>query len=160
MKFFRILGYILFDHKRNKEILEGLKVEPVDEKLRRYKSNWHHVTTMNSNRMTKTIHNYRPNGRRRLGGASKRLLAEAETGLSRSNSWWMMTMIIIMTNVLSAPVYTVSKRWHPETRGSAYETLRTPISGATAGRNMIAGLYAHNMQSNNNGKNTTRWGDP
>jgi len=33
------VGYTLFDHKRNGEILELLKVEPVDKKLRRYKSN-------------------------------------------------------------------------------------------------------------------------
>jgi len=32
----RIAWYILFDHKRDDEILEELKVEPVDEKLRRY----------------------------------------------------------------------------------------------------------------------------
>jgi hypothetical protein len=37
MKFFRrTAGYTLFDHKRNEEILEELKVEPVDKKLRRY----------------------------------------------------------------------------------------------------------------------------
>jgi hypothetical protein len=36
MKFFRrTAGYTLFNHKRNKEILEELKLEPVDEKLRR-----------------------------------------------------------------------------------------------------------------------------
>jgi hypothetical protein len=29
-----------FDNKRNAKILEELKVEAVDEKLRRYKSNW------------------------------------------------------------------------------------------------------------------------
>jgi hypothetical protein len=39
MKFFRrTAGYIIFDHKRNEEILERLTVEAVDEKLRRYKS--------------------------------------------------------------------------------------------------------------------------
>jgi hypothetical protein len=33
MKFFRrTAGYTFFDHKRNEEILEELKVEPVDEK--------------------------------------------------------------------------------------------------------------------------------
>jgi hypothetical protein len=32
----RTAGYTLFDHKRN-QILEELKAEPVDEKLRRYK---------------------------------------------------------------------------------------------------------------------------
>ena len=35
----------------------------------------------------------------------------------------------------------------------AYDTLRTPISGATANRNVIAGLYVQNALSNN-GKNT------
>jgi len=34
-----IFRYSFFDHKRNEEILEKLKVDPVDEKLRRYKSN-------------------------------------------------------------------------------------------------------------------------
>ena len=44
-------GYTLFDHKRNEEILEDLKVELVDEKLRRCKSNWlQHVTRMNNNK--------------------------------------------------------------------------------------------------------------
>jgi hypothetical protein len=38
MKFFRrTLCYTRFDHKRTEEILEALKVEPVDEKLRRCK---------------------------------------------------------------------------------------------------------------------------
>ena len=37
--------YTIFDHKRNEEILEELKVEPVDKKLIRYKSNLtRHVT--------------------------------------------------------------------------------------------------------------------
>jgi hypothetical protein len=27
-------------HQRNEEILEEVKVKPVDEKLRRYKTNW------------------------------------------------------------------------------------------------------------------------
>jgi hypothetical protein len=39
MKFFRTVEYTLFDHKRKEAILEELKVEPVDKKLRRYKSN-------------------------------------------------------------------------------------------------------------------------
>jgi hypothetical protein len=40
MNFFRRTArYTLFDHKRNEEILEQLKVEPVDEKLRKHKSN-------------------------------------------------------------------------------------------------------------------------
>jgi hypothetical protein len=83
MKFSRrTAGYTLFDHKRNGEILEQLKAEPVDEKLRRYKSNWlQHVTRMNNNRIPKIMLNYRPNGRKRLGGPLKRLLKETVTGL-------------------------------------------------------------------------------
>jgi hypothetical protein len=86
-KFFRrTAGYILFYHKSNVEILEELRVKPVDEKLRRCKSNWlRHVTGMNSSRMAKIMLNYRPNGRRRLGSPLKRLLEEAEIVLSRPN---------------------------------------------------------------------------
>jgi len=52
-----------------------------------YKSNWlRHVTGMNKKRMPKIMLNYRPNGRRRLGRPLKRLLDEAETGLSWPNS--------------------------------------------------------------------------
>jgi hypothetical protein len=39
IKFFRrTVGYTLFDHKRNEDILEDLIVELADEKRRRYKS--------------------------------------------------------------------------------------------------------------------------
>ena len=70
----------------SKEILEGLKVEAVDEKLRRHKSNWlRHVTRMNNNKITKIMLNYGPNGRRRLGRPLMRLSEEVETGLSRPN---------------------------------------------------------------------------
>jgi len=63
MRFFRgTTGDTIFAHKMNEEILEGLKVVSVDEKMR-YKSNWlRHVTRMNSNRMTKIMLNYRQNG--------------------------------------------------------------------------------------------------
>jgi len=72
--FRRTAGDTRIDHKRNEEILEELKVEPVKENLRRYKSNWpRHVTRLNSNRMTKIMLNCRPNGRRQLGRALKRL---------------------------------------------------------------------------------------
>jgi hypothetical protein len=40
MKYFRrTAGAIFFDQTRHEEILEELKAESVDEKLRRYKSN-------------------------------------------------------------------------------------------------------------------------
>ena len=81
---------------KNEEILGGLKVESVDEKLRRHKSNWLWlVTRMDNRRMPKIMPNYRPNGRIRLGRPLKRLLGEAETGLSRPNLW-RMTKIMWM----------------------------------------------------------------
>jgi len=49
---------ILLYHKRNEEILEEMKVEPGDEKLRRYKSNWQRHLTRIKNRMLKIILNY------------------------------------------------------------------------------------------------------
>jgi hypothetical protein len=60
MKFFiTTIGYTLFDHKRN-ELLEEVKVQPVDKKLRKYKSNWlQHVTRTNKNRMPKIRQNHR-----------------------------------------------------------------------------------------------------
>jgi len=84
MKFLRRTAeYTLFDHKTNEEILEELRVEPDDEKLRRYKSNWLlHVTRMNNNRMPEIMMKLRLNRRRRLGRPLKRLLDEAEAGLS------------------------------------------------------------------------------
>jgi len=55
------MGHKLFDRKRNEELLEELEVQPVDKKLRRFKSNWpQQVTRMNS-RMPKIRLNYRSN---------------------------------------------------------------------------------------------------
>jgi hypothetical protein len=73
MKFFRKTAeYLLFGHIMNAEVLEELKVETVDEKLRRYKRNClQHVTRMSKNRMPKIMRNYRPNGRRLLGSPPK-----------------------------------------------------------------------------------------
>ena len=69
-------------------ILDELKVEPVVETLRRYEWNClRHVAKMGNNLIPKILLNFRPNGRRWLGRPSKRLLDEAETGLSRLNSW-------------------------------------------------------------------------
>jgi hypothetical protein len=63
----RTAGYALYDHKRNEEILEELKVEPTDENLRRYKSNWlRHLTRMINNRIPKIMLDCRSKGRIRL----------------------------------------------------------------------------------------------
>ena len=91
MRFFRTVENTLFDEKRNGEIMEELKVEPLDETLRRYKSGWlkGHVTRMNK-RMPKIMLNCKLNGRRQLGNILKRLLDEADTEPSKPNSgrWW------------------------------------------------------------------------
>jgi hypothetical protein len=63
--FKRPAGYTLFDHKKSEEVLEELKVEPAEEKLRKYKSNWlQHVHGTDSSRMAKIMLNCRPTGRR------------------------------------------------------------------------------------------------
>jgi hypothetical protein len=58
-------NFTLFEHKRKEGILEEMKVEPLDEKLRRNKSSWlRHATRMNKNRVTKITLNFRPNGKK------------------------------------------------------------------------------------------------
>ena len=54
--------------KEIKKILEELKVEPVDEKLRRYKTNWlrHAKITKSSSGMPKIMLNFRLNEQRRF----------------------------------------------------------------------------------------------
>jgi len=48
--------------EKSEENLEELKVEPFDEKLTRYESNWlRHVTGMNSSRMSKVMLKCGPN---------------------------------------------------------------------------------------------------
>jgi len=79
IKFDRTAGYTLFDINRNETFLEDLKIVPVDEKLRRYKSNrLRHVTRMKNSRMAKIMLNCRTNGRRQLGRPLKRKLDKAE----------------------------------------------------------------------------------
>jgi hypothetical protein len=71
--FERTEKYALFDFNRNEGILVGLKVEPVDVKLRGYKLHWLRNATRMNNRLLNEMINYRPNGRRHLGKAFKRL---------------------------------------------------------------------------------------
>jgi hypothetical protein len=63
-------NYAVGDENRVSGIKWGSnnEVEPVDEKLRRYKSNWlRYVTRKNNDRMPKIMLNYTPHGERRLG---------------------------------------------------------------------------------------------
>jgi len=84
--FRRTVECLLFGHSGNGDILEELKVETVDESIRKYKRKWlQHVRRMNNNRMTKIMLNYKTNGRRLLRIPLKNLLDEAETGLCRPN---------------------------------------------------------------------------
>lgn len=74
-----------FDHKRNNTILEELKTEPADEKLRRYKLNWPQLEIKMNKRMPKTLLIYRQNEFSRLGRPLKELIGEADTGLISPN---------------------------------------------------------------------------
>jgi len=55
--FLRKAGYTLFYHKMNERILENLKAEPDNLKLRGYKSNWLRLVTR-MNWMPKIMPNY------------------------------------------------------------------------------------------------------
>jgi hypothetical protein len=87
----------IFDHRRNEERLEELQVEPVDEKLRKYKSYWlRYVTRMDTNKMPELMLNYITNGGRPLGRPLKGLSDEADSGLSRPNSCRMMVVVVVV----------------------------------------------------------------
>ena len=62
------------------------EVQPAEEKLGRYKSNWLRHVTRKNDRMPKIMFNYTPYGGRRFGRPLKRVSDEAEIGLSRPNS--------------------------------------------------------------------------
>jgi hypothetical protein len=53
---------------------------------------------MNSNRIAKVMLNCRPFGQRWLGKPLKRLLDQAETGMSRPN-WWRIKMMMIIVMI-------------------------------------------------------------
>jgi hypothetical protein len=72
LKYFRRTAKCtLFDHKRNENILEELQVQPVDKKLRRYKSNWIRDVTRMNNRMPIIILNYKPMDKDKLEDHSR-----------------------------------------------------------------------------------------
>jgi hypothetical protein len=74
MKFMcRTAGCSKRDLKRNKEVLKGLKVEPILDYMCRYQSNWReHVNRMGRTRISKAIMYYQPRGKRSLGRPKKR----------------------------------------------------------------------------------------
>jgi hypothetical protein len=109
--FRRTDGYAPFRPQKHEEIVEDLKVEPDDMKLRRYKSNCLiHVTRMERTGWQKIMLNYRSNGRRRLGRPLKRLLEEAEAGLSRTK-WWRIIIIIIIIIILKHLSSNCNNEW-------------------------------------------------
>ena len=61
--------------------MEEMKIEPADEKLGRYKSNWLQLPTGINKGMLQILLDYIRNGPRRLGRLLKRLSDEAETNL-------------------------------------------------------------------------------
>jgi hypothetical protein len=67
------------DRKNNEEILEEFRVEPVDVKMYRHRSNYARTNKgMNKNRMPKIILIYRPKERKQIGRLLNRLLDEPE----------------------------------------------------------------------------------
>jgi hypothetical protein len=76
MKFMsKTAKYTWQDHKRNQDITEELKIQPVMEKINNYKNKWiQHVRRMDRARLPRAILKYQPTGRRYQGRPLKRLL--------------------------------------------------------------------------------------
>jgi hypothetical protein len=75
-------GYIWSDFKQNTEILDGLNVTPIQDKISNYKTDWRdHVNRMSRSRLPKLLTQYVPTGTRDLGRLMKKLTDyEAGTG--------------------------------------------------------------------------------
>jgi hypothetical protein len=70
MKFMRRTadGYIWSDFKQNTEILEELKVTPIQNKMSNYKTDWRdHVNRMSRSRLPKLIKQYIPEKKEEIG---------------------------------------------------------------------------------------------
>jgi len=76
MKFMRRkAGYTRTDYKTNAQIVKGLKITTVLDKLLEYKRSWiQHLNKMPRNRLPRVMKHYSPTGRRNLGRTLKRLL--------------------------------------------------------------------------------------
>ncbi|PSN53678.1 hypothetical protein C0J52_06787 [Blattella germanica] len=72
MKLLRpLVGYTLYDHKRNADIRTKLNMTPILDTIKIYHNNWH-VLRMPYNRLPQRIFHYRPDGRRDIGQPRKR----------------------------------------------------------------------------------------
>jgi hypothetical protein len=69
MRFIRTLGFTLFDHKRNEDIMDKqLKITPITDFVTQYRKNWkEHAHRMTPDRIPKMILKYQPKGKRCLG---------------------------------------------------------------------------------------------
>jgi len=94
----------LLDHKRSEEILEELKLEPVDKKRRRYKSNWLWCVKRMNNRMQIIMLFYRTTEGRRFGRPWKMLLNRPKPSKPNSiRTWWLI--LISFIQLISRKMY-------------------------------------------------------
>jgi hypothetical protein len=69
----KTVGFTIWDHKRNEEILKNLKVKSVSKFIQNYRVNWkNHTERMDSNRISNDLLSYRPHGKRSLERPLKR----------------------------------------------------------------------------------------
>jgi len=94
--------YTVFDHKkewRNFGRVESGTSWRETKKIQTKLATTCNVARMDTNIMPVVMLNCRPNGRRRFERPWKRLLDEAETGLSRPNWWRMMIMTMMYVKI-------------------------------------------------------------
>ncbi|KAJ4443944.1 hypothetical protein ANN_05733, partial [Periplaneta americana] len=59
----RTAGYTLLDHKRNKDILQKLNMQPLEEKITEYRNRWlEHISRKEAGRTTQEMLKYHPQG--------------------------------------------------------------------------------------------------
>ncbi|KAJ4428270.1 hypothetical protein ANN_24287 [Periplaneta americana] len=61
----RTAGYTLLDHKRNEDILQELKMQPLEEKIAEYRNRWlEHISRMETGQTPQEMLKYHPQGQR------------------------------------------------------------------------------------------------
>ena len=69
---YQTAGYTKCDHKRNEEVLQKLKVQPIIDYIYSYQENWKcHIQWMGSGGLPKEILRYQPRGTRSIGHPMK-----------------------------------------------------------------------------------------